>query len=114
MGKECRTWEKVPIEKVNDYFHKKGPSMAWLIEDGKTIMGPTRTLLDCLKVIHILPKYTWNGNKVPFLRLRKFSSGSHTLRIFLFDLSHIMQELQMLLRIFSEITMFIVLIQNVI
>ena len=23
MGKECRTWEKVPIEKVNDYFHKK-------------------------------------------------------------------------------------------
>lgn len=55
MGKECRTWEEVPIEKVNDYFHKKGPSMAWLIEDGKTIMGPTRTLLDCLKVIHILP-----------------------------------------------------------
>ena len=55
MGKECRTWEEVPIEKVNDYFHKKGPSMACLIEDGKTIMGPTRTLLDCLKVIHILP-----------------------------------------------------------
>ena len=26
MGKECRTWEKVPIEKVNDYFHKKGPA----------------------------------------------------------------------------------------
>ena len=44
MGKECRTWEEVPIEKVNDYFHKKGPSMTWLIEDGKTIMGPTRTL----------------------------------------------------------------------
>ena len=53
MGKECRTWEEVPIEKVNDYFHKKGPSMAWLIEDGKTIMGPTRTLFDCLKVIHM-------------------------------------------------------------
>ena len=48
MGKECRTWEKVPIEKVNDYFHKKGGHNGYLLEDGKTIMGGGRTL--CLTV----------------------------------------------------------------
>ena len=35
MGKECRTWEKVPIEKVNDYFHKKGATMATYLKTEK-------------------------------------------------------------------------------
>ena len=38
MGKECRTWEKVPIEKVNDYFHKKGLRREGKFSYRKTIM----------------------------------------------------------------------------
>ena len=56
MGKECRTWEKVPIEKVNDYFHKKGGHNGYLLEDGKTIMGGGRTL--CLTVCKCDPHLT--------------------------------------------------------